>query len=178
MQKSILYITLTLDEVYECAYSILKYLEVYNLKPPADHSLTIYTDHPELLEAYGSFFNQFQLRPLHHNFDKQTIISEFGKEAGITVLYLESNTYPVKQVDDDKSVESYKNLNEFKVLLKDFFGRYQEESVPNQVKLIHNVDAREIEKEKNKFERLPIATKWMRKLIGKGWNISDYMVRI
>lgn len=178
MQKSILYIASSVNEVYECAYSILKYLEVYNLKPPTGHSLVIYTNYPELLEAYGSFFNRFELRSLPANVDKQTIISDFKKEAGDSVLYLDSNTYPIKQVEDVSGMESFKNLKEFGILLKDFFGRYQEESVPNQVKLIHNVNAKEIEKQKNNFEKLPLASKWMKKIVGKGWNISNYMIRI
>jgi hypothetical protein len=178
MQKSILYIAVSLDEVYESAYSILKYLEVYNLKPPVDHSLTIYTQYPELLETYGSFFHHFELRSIPSNADKPQIISDFNNEVDGNALYLDSNTYPVKEVDDDRSIECYKNLKEFKILLKDFFGRYQEESVPNQVKLIHNIDPKEIEKQKNNFEKLPLASKWFRKLVGKGWDISNYMVRI
>ena len=178
MRKTILYIAVSLDEVYEVAYSVLKYLEVYNLKPPADHSLVIYTNYPQRLEAYGSFFNHFELRETHANADQLLILSEVKKQAGEDVLYLESNSYLVKQVNDDKSVESYKHLPEFRLLLKDFLQRYQEESVPNQVKLIHNVDAKEIEKQKKEFERLPLASKWFRKLIGKGWNISKYHVRI
>ena len=178
MQKSILYIAFSLDEVYECAYSILKYLEVYNLKPPVDHSLTIYTNYPEMLEAYGSFFNRFELRPVPSNEEKKTIISEFRKETGENVLYLDSNAYPVKQVEENNSIERYNNLKEFKILLRKFFGRYQEESVPNQVKLIHNIDAKEIEKQKNKFENLPFASKWFKKITGKGWSIYNYQVKI
>jgi len=178
MQKTILYIAISLDEVYECAYSILKYLEVYNLKPPVTHSLVVYTNYPDLLEAYGSFFHKFELRPLPANADKQSIINQFKEETAENVLYLDTNTYPVTQVEDDKSMASYKNLKEFKFLLKDFLGRYQEESVPNQVKLIHNIDPKEIEKEKNEFERLPLAAKWFRKITGKGWNIYNYQVKI
>ncbi|HTM94042.1 MAG TPA: hypothetical protein VL095_16590 [Flavisolibacter sp.] len=178
MQKSILYIASTLDEVYECAYSILKYLEIYNLKPPTSHSLVVYTNYPDLLEAYGSFFNQFQFRPLPANADKRSIVEQFKKEAGGDVFYFDSNTYPVRQIDDEKSIQSYKDLKEFKVLLKDFFGRYQEESVPNQVKLIHNVDAKEIEIQKKKFDDLPITSKWLRKIMGRGWNIYKYQVKI
>jgi hypothetical protein len=63
-------------------------------------------------------------------------------------------------------------------LLKDFFGRYQEESVPNQVKLIHNVDAKEIEIQKKNFDDLPVTSKWLRKIMGKGWNIHNYRVKI
>jgi hypothetical protein len=178
MQKSILYIASTLDEVYECAYSILKYLEVYNLKPPADHSLTIYTNYPEMLEAYGSFFNRFELRPIGNNGDKQMIVSEFEKESGESIFYFDSNAYPVKEIDEEKTVQSYEGLKEFKILLRDFFGRYQEESIPNQVKLIRNVDPKEIEMQKRKFDNLPLASKWLRKIMGKAWNISDYRVRI
>jgi hypothetical protein len=178
MRKIILYIAVSLDEVYECAYSILKYLEVYNLKPPVDHSLTIYTNYPEMLEAYGSFFNQFELRPLPANADKQSILEQFKKNTGEDIYYISSNSYPIKQIDDETSIQSYNDLKEFKVLLKGFFGRYQEESVPNQVKLIHNVDAKEIEIQKKKFNDLPITSKWIRKFMGKGWNIHNYQVRI
>lgn len=178
MRKFILYIAANLDEVYECAYSILKYLEVYNVKPPAHHSLVIYTNYPDLLEAYGTFFNHFELRPLSQNVNKPVILSEFKEEVGEPVLHLDSHSYPVKEVDDEKSIKSYQDLKEFRILLKDFLGRYQEESVPNQVKLIHNIDAKEIEKQKIEFERLPLASKWLRKLMGKGWNISNYLVRI
>lgn len=179
MQKTILYIASTLDEVYECAYSILKYLEVYNLKPPSDHSLIVYTNYPELLDAYGSFFSQFELRPISENRDRQSIISEFKQNDAKDVVYFSSDEYPVKEVDDQtKNVESYKGLQEFKILLKDFFGRYQEESIPNQVKLIRNINAKEIETEKHKFESLPFASKMFRKMIGKGWHISNYLVRI
>ena len=92
MRKTILYIVVSLDEVYECAYSILKYLEVYNLKPPIDHSLIVYTNYPDILEAYGSFFHQFQLRPLPANAIKQSMIEQFKNEAGEDVLYFDTNS--------------------------------------------------------------------------------------
>ena len=178
MQKYILYIASSLNEVYECAYSILKYLEVYNLKPPAEHSLILYTNNPDLLEAYGSFFNRFEWRPLPANTTKELIVFNFKKEAGENVLYFHPNTYPVNKIDLDNSIECYKNLKEFSVLLKDFFGRYQEESVPNQVKLLHNIDAKKIEDQKKAFENLPFSLKWFKKLTGKGWHISNYRITI
>ena len=178
MQKYILYIASSLNEVYECAYSILKYLEVYNLKPPAEHSLIIYTNNPDLLEAYGSFFNRFELRTMPANATKESILLQFQKEAGDNVLFFNCNTYPVNKIDLNNSIECYKNLKEFSVLLKDFFGKYQEESVPNQMKLLHNIDAKKIEDQKKAFEKLPFSLKWLKKLTGKGWNISDYLVRI
>lgn len=183
MRKFILYIAGSLDEVYECAYSILKYLEVYNLKPPADHSLIIYTNYPDLLEVYGSFFHGFELKTLPLETNRKIILSEFIKTADGEVIHLDSNSYPVNKIDGSLSVASggsmaHYHLKEFRTLLRDFFGRYQEESVANQVKLIHNIDATEIEKEKKKFDSLPLTSKWFKKIIGKGWNISNYLVRI
>lgn len=186
MRKFILYIAFSLDEVYECAYSILKYLEVYNLKPPADHALVVYTHYPELLEAFGSFFSGFELKPVPADSGKESIVHEFKNAVDGQVLYLDVHTYPVKTLDAsfsegtgiDENTASYKDLKEFKILLKDFFGRYQEESIPNQVKLLHNVDAKKIEKQKQQFEKLPLASKWLRKIMGRGWDISNYLIRI
>jgi len=178
MQKTILYVTTSIDEVYEIAYSILKYLEMYNLKPPADHSLVVYTNYPNLIEAYGAFFHRFQLRPVPELSDKQSIVSDFTKETGGNVLYFKSNEYPVKDVNAVECVQNFKGLSEFKILLKDFFGRYKEESVSNQLKLLRNVDPKRIEKEKRSFQTLPLASKWFKKIIGKGWNISNYLVRV
>lgn len=180
MQNHILYIAASLDEVYQTAYSILKYLEVYNLKPPAGHKLVVYTNHPDLLEVYGSFFSDYELKPLPATADKKAIVREFTQEQDGKVLYMDSNSYPVNKLDEqpDRNIKCYKELKEFKFLLKDFFGRYQEESVPNQVKLMHHVDAKEIEREKREFERLPLAAKWLRKFMGKGWSIGNYQIKI
>jgi hypothetical protein len=180
MRNHLLYIAASLDEVYETAYSIIKYLEVYNLKPPADHKLVVYTNHPDLLEVYGSFFSEYEFRPLSANMDKNAIVNEFSSRADGEVLYMDPNSYPVNKLEEqpDRNIKRYKDLKEFKLLLKDFFGRYQEESVPNQVKLMHNIDAKKIETEKRDFERLPLTSKWLRKLMGKGWSIANYQVRI
>lgn len=181
MRNYILYIAASLDEVYETAYSILKYLEVYNLKPPVHHKLVVYTNHPDLLEVYGSFFSDYMLRPLSANSDKKGIVKEFTQEQDGKVLYMDSHSYPVNKLDeqpDGTIIRCYKDLKEFKFLLKDFFGRYQEESVPNQVKLMHHVDAKKIETEKRDFERLPVLSQWLRRLKGTAWNISKYQVKV
>src|SRR6478735_4340172 len=67
MPNRIIYCLASVDEIYECSYSLLKYLGVYNLKPPVDHELLIYTTKPALLEAYGAYFNHFQLREMNAN---------------------------------------------------------------------------------------------------------------
>jgi hypothetical protein len=185
MQQTIVYITSSLDQIYECAYSILKYLDVYNLKPPTDHKLVIFTNHPELLEVYGTFFNEFELRPIPPNEDRESILQQVKASSTGPVHFLESNTYPVKKLETnasgtvaDGAIQCYNDLREFRILLKDFFGRYQEESVPNQVKLLHNIDAKKIEEHKKQFERLPLTSRWFKKLMGKGWSINNYQRKI
>lgn len=187
MRKSILYIAFTPDEVHDCAYSILKYLEVYNLNPPADHALVVYTGYPGMLEAYGSFFHSFELRAIPPNATRESLIEKVTRETGAeNLLYLNAYTYPVSEIDEcfapgagtEGSTVSYRNLKEFRILLREFFRRYQEESVPNQVKLVHNLNAKEIERQKDEFERLPFAEKWWRKIIGRGWSISRYSFRV
>ena len=180
MRNHVLYIAASLDEVYKTAYSILKYLEVYNLKPPADHKLVVYTNHPDLLEVYGSFFSDYELRPLSPVADKKAIVKQFTQETEGQVLYMDANSYPVNKLEEEpnRNIRNYEDLKEFKILLKDFFGRYQEESVPNQVKLIHNVDAKKIEKDKKEFERLPVFAQWLKRLSGNAWSISKYQVKV
>lgn len=186
MQNYILYIASFLGEAYECAYSILKYLGVYNLKPPSNHTVIIYTDHPELLEAYESFFKRFELKQIPKNKTKQDIVEEFKAQTEGTVLYLETNAYPVKKIDhlfikngnDKEAIEYYEDLKEFRILLKEFFNRHQEESIPNQVKLMHNIDAKQILEQKRKFLELPLTSRWFKKLTGKGWSIYNYKKKI
>jgi hypothetical protein len=229
MPNYIVYHVSSVEEIHECAYSLLKCLDLYNLKPPADLAIGIYTDQPALLEAYGSFFNSFELLK-GVNEPKYTLIRKFCSRHSGNVLYLDSNVYPVRPLEglfadlsrgnvyavaglektaqgqqkdfavlgfssqteraldaafmqgNTRSAENfisrYGDLKEFRLLLKDFFKRYHEESIPNQVKLIHSIDAKQIEDQKKRFRKLPFYQRLLRKMAGKAWNISDYAVKI
>ena len=72
----------------------------------------------------------------------------------------------------------YWNLKEFRQLLRQFFVKNEEESIPNLVKLVHNLDAAAIQKSKMQFEQLPFYKKWMQFLFGKRWNIKQYENKI
>jgi len=217
MQNYIIYFVSSQDEHYECCYSLLKYLDLYNLKPPNDHSLVLYCSKPALLEAYSSYFDNFELKEITGD-----LKSIFHQVKG-NIIYLPSNAYPVKEFEtlfaamnrdaiyrgQTKQLESgvqhlpviafnnlkqdinfilrsvntqninefvaqYGDLNEFRYLLRDFFKKYQEESVPNQVKLMHSIDALQLQEEKEKFNRLPILQRLMKKMLGKGWDISKH----
>ena len=240
MRNYILYKAFSADEIFECSYSLLKYLDVYNLKSPASHSLIIYTNDPASLEAYGSFFTNFELRDFYGSAKdeqkklKLNIIKEFCELNEGNILYLDTNVYPVneletifsllqegaifmnqnlgtnnnlssslesdlsvlglntnaKQIFDTginglKNVKStegvfanYEDLKEFNILLRKFFHKYQEESIPNQVKLMHHINAKQIQDQKKQFQKLPVYIRWIRKMMGTGWNISSYTKKI
>jgi hypothetical protein len=225
MPNRIIYCLASVDEIYECSYSLLKYLGVYNLKPPMDHELLIYTTKPALLEAYGAYFNNFELREMNDSEIRIGNVEQVGKILGAekgNILYMPSNSYLVKELGhffisiaqgtvfagkkspgmtahatipvlgfnserqnlqsalDAKNIKStqgfieqYDDLREFRKLLKDFFRRHQEESIPNQVKFIHPIDAAKMQDEKNKFNQLPLYQRLLRKMMGKAWSIMD-----
>ena len=220
MQNYILYFVSSQDEHYECCYSLLKYLDIYNLKPPKEHSVVLYSKNPALLEAYGSYFNSFELKEIEG--DSKSIFNHYKGN----IVYLPSNAYPLKELERlfasmnrnatykgekqnerfdpavqqqlppiafnnleqdidfllrssqtqsiNEFVAQYDDLKEFRQLLRNFFKKYHEESVPNQVKLMHSIDALEIQEEKNKFKKLPVLQRLMKKMMGKGWSIERH----
>jgi hypothetical protein len=274
MQNYLIYRANTLDEIYECSYSLLKYLTVYNLKPPADHKVVIYTNQPALLENYSPFFNNYELKDVQDlNTSRLGLIRNFFKEQEGNALYLDTNTYciaPLEPIFSDiakgtayvltwnptaapktaekslrfiqigdntfpfipeelhkwndsviginsssknflsniisqsqqqtvqlpmatvekwifhhklqevnvrtaeRAIAQYDDLKEFRNLLRKFFTKYQEESVPNQLKLIHHIDAALIQQQKKAFDQLPVLQKFLKRISGKHWQISQY----
>lgn len=276
MQHYLLYQANTPDEINECSYSLLRYLTVYNVKPPKDHSVVIYTSQPALLENYSSFFYNFELRDVQPtNSSRFELLQNFFKEHDGNVLFLQTNTYCINQIDRvfqdiakgtvyvlewnpvparrsqpagklrtiqvgadvftfsadeldkwndsvlgmrssyrelvseirseaeaatelpqalaekwifhhklqklnvrtaEEVIAQYNDLKEFRELLRKFFSKYQEESVPNQLKLIHHLDAALIQKQKKEFQKLPLHQKLYRRITGKHWSIEKYKV--
>ena len=225
MHTTIFFSAFTADDIHGTAHALLKYLDVYNLKPPREHGVVIHTSNPAALEAYGSFFSRFELQQQAAPAFTEPV--PFLQKAGAYyeghLIYLAPHAYPLRpleplldslergQVFGRKStqkptravadysalafdsqvrefaseriasvvpgceaIEVFENLVEFRVLLRRFFSKYQEESVPNQVKLMHPIDARGIEQQKQRFRQLPLLTRWARKVMGKGWAIEQY----
>lgn len=113
MQNAILYQAYGgQDFVNECRYSLLKYLQVYNLTPPTDTVVVVYTDAPDAFADFAPFFRLFTTRKL----SKETISSwrgttDFVHRAKIemlrdflqtfngNVLYCDTDTYPTMPVE-------------------------------------------------------------------------------
>lgn len=238
MRNIIIYSAFSPEETLDCSYSLLKYLDIYNLKPPADHSLVIYTSDPAALEAYGSFFRSFELKDLYQRNVGPEHTPDFIRQAAEpyegNILYVGSATYPVKELDgifsdisrgavfldqhpsptngrepvpafqqlsalgfishqrekitgdlnnlktqtSRDTLATYQDLKEFRILLRHFFRRHQEESIPNQVKLMHTLDPLVILEEKKKFLKQPLYARLLNKMMGRGWSISRYTSKL
>ena len=280
--------------INECRFSLLKFLHVYNLRPPSTTGILIYTDKPQLFESFIPFFSAFILEEI----DAETIKSWIGNTGYVhraktkmiqhalqkyqsNVLFFDTDTYitaPLSTIWDDiakgvvyfhtpegvideqqnpgfkkwdrflqrahipygsktftykkdfqvwnsgvlgispqhtpvleevlllmdaihqqfpkhiteqiacsycfaqharlkpakELVFHYWNLKEFRHLLKLFFSKNAEESIPNLVKLAAPIDAAKILAAKESFEQQPWLPRFFKNLTGKGWKIEDY----
>ncbi|MBD0351255.1 MAG: hypothetical protein ICV51_01320 [Flavisolibacter sp.] len=295
MQNHILYQAYGgIDYINECRFSLLKYLSLYNINPPADTAIVIYTDQPALFEAYDTFLRHFDLVLVTKEQTEQwkgesnfihrmkiEIIKDFFTRNSGNLLYCDTDTYAVtplellfeniekgdfymheyegvidkevipsfykwhnflqgktfqynnkqftyvnhlkmwnagvigisdryRQLLDDvlaltdviykqfqkhtveqfafnyclqqagvvhsatENIVHYWNLKEFRFLLRSFFVKNEEESIPNLVKLIHHINTVEIQQNKEQYGQLPVFKKWLMTLTGKNWSIKQY----
>lgn len=111
------------DHTNECRYSLLKYLQVYNLTPPADTALVIYTDAPEVFSDLAPFFHHLRTLPLTketarrwrgsnnfvHRVKIEMLINFLSGFEG-NVLYCDTDTYltaPVQSIFNDLETGSF-----------------------------------------------------------------------
>ena len=86
--------------VNECCYSLLKYLAVYNLKPPPDIGIMVYTDVPATFEVFEPFFNQFELKEIKSiPPSKLEILKEVLSLKHGNVLCMDTDSYFIAPVD-------------------------------------------------------------------------------
>jgi len=98
MHNYILYRTAEgVDSTNECRYSLLKLLALYNLQGPQNIHLIIYTKHPEVFEAYASFFHHFELmeEPVE-KLSKLELIQNILASRDGNLLYMDTDTYPLQ----------------------------------------------------------------------------------
>ena len=118
MQNAILYQAYGgTDFVNECRYSLLKYLQMYNLTPPRGTSIVIYTDSPAVFADFEPFFPHLSLQPLTketlqrwrgpqhfvHRVKIEMLIDFLTRFNG-NLLYCDTDTYithPIEPLFDD-----------------------------------------------------------------------------
>lgn len=77
-----------------------------------------------------------------------------------------------------ESLACYRYLPEFKWLLKKFFEKNQEESIPGMIKSLQLISPGPIEEKKKHYEALPVYKKILQTLSGRKWSIREYEKRI
>ncbi len=107
MQNYILYQAYgSIDHINECRYSLLKLLQIYNLKAPASTTVVIYTDQPAMFDAFTPFFQQFEMQAVNpqliqkwrgaidfvHRVKIEVIKDFFSRHEG-NLLYFDTDTY-------------------------------------------------------------------------------------
>lgn len=114
MQNALLYQAYSgSDFINECRYSLLKYLHVYNLKPPPATTVFIYTDQPHLFADFLPFFHQLICVPVSaetiaawrgpqnfvHRFKIEMMADVFNRFDG-SLLYCDTDTYATTFLED------------------------------------------------------------------------------
>jgi hypothetical protein len=101
-----------IDNINKCRYAILKYLDVYNLNPPSDIAIFLYTDQPAYFESFIPYFNQFGIKELSQAQAKEwsgekgyrgrirmQILAEVNSHFHGNILFLNDNCYPNAPVE-------------------------------------------------------------------------------
>jgi hypothetical protein len=279
MPNQLLFHAYNRQQVAECRYFLLKYLAVYNLKPPAGTAVVIYTDQPVAFEGFINFFAHFQMPDVLLNaspnaMTKVAVLQQALLQYSGNLLYCDTATYPLQGLEhlfadiekgalylhapqrqkenelnaalrkftsrrdktmapipeppdahvtvwhaavvgiSDREKEliaqlapeapasqndlaldylftnvfgeagkiksaakyifDYSALKEFSQLLETFFKKNEEESIPNQVKLVHHLDAATVQQQKEAYRQQPLFKKWLQVLTGKKWTIRQY----
>lgn len=114
MRNYILYLAHSdLGYINECRFSLLKYLSVYNLKPPAHTAIAIYTDKPQLFENFIPFFQHFEIQELtpaqikewqgainYVHRAKPMVIKSFCKHFEGSLLFMDTDTYITAPIEN------------------------------------------------------------------------------
>ena len=99
--------------INECRFSLLKFLQVYNLRPPANLGVIIYTDQPKAFEDFIPFFKDFQLETLNadilnqwiagtgyvHRAKTKMIQEALSKHPG-NLIFFDTDTYITEPIED------------------------------------------------------------------------------
>lgn len=276
MPNHLLFQAYTPLQVAGCRYFLLKYLSLYNLKPPAQTGVIIYTNQPVAFEGFTNFFPQFQMPDVLLNapgggLTQAAVLQQALLQHSGNMLYCDAGTYPLQPLEPlfadiekgalylhepcqekerkravktpsrrnrpttvaappnsvnlwqagvaginsrksdlilklreaenaqpglaadalftktfgaagkikiaAKYIFSYSELPEFGALLETFFKKTEEESIPNQVKLAHHLDAAAVQKQKEAYRQQPLFKRWLQIITGKRWSVTQYEKR-
>ena len=98
--------------INECQFSLLKFLQVYNLRPPASTAILIYTDKPQVFESFIPFFQKFIIEQVDEekikswmqgtgyvHRAKSKMIEEALQKYSSNLLFFDTDTYITAPID-------------------------------------------------------------------------------
>ncbi|MGN6163100.1 MAG: hypothetical protein ACTHOF_01035 [Flavisolibacter sp.] len=163
----------TTDKVNACRYALLKYLEVYNLKPPSHIAIYVYTDQPAVFEAFIPFFQQFAIKEISQaqikewqgetafsSRVKMEIIAEVFKHIEGNLIFLDSTTYIKMPLE-----ELFKKIEDGSFLLHSFIGSITNSSNVELNKLFKFLSADSIRQNGNNLSTNDVKL-WNAKVVG------------
>lgn len=140
MQNAILYQAYGgIDFVNECRYSLLKYLQVYNLQLPPTTGIHIYTDQPHLFECFLPFIPKLECIPVNeatvrqwkgklgfvHRF-KIEMIRDFLNRFTGSLLYCDTDTYATAPLET-----VFKNIEQGSYYMHEYEGTIDKTKAPS-----------------------------------------------
>ncbi|GAC1417596.1 MAG: hypothetical protein NVS9B7_08970 [Flavisolibacter sp.] len=164
----------TLGHINECRYSLLKFLEFYNLTPPAKIEMVIYTDQPSLFEAFSAFFHHFEIKEFSEEQLKQwrgannfihrakiEILRSFFQDREGNLLYFDTDTYITKPVEP-----IFAELAKGNFYLHEFEGRLNKNENPAFHKWIKFLSSQQIDYNKGQVVFSESLKMWNAGVIG------------
>ncbi len=101
MPNCLIYRAITPDTITECRYSLLQYLSVYNLNPPPNIAINIYTNTPSAFESFIPFFERFELTDYDESKPgKIDLIKDVLSTKPCNLVYMNTDSYVDGPVDN------------------------------------------------------------------------------
>lgn len=127
------------DFINECRYSLLKYLQTYNLRPPSTTGVFIYTDQAHLFSDFLPFFSKLECITVNektvqswkgkHNFVhrfKIEMIRDFLHRFDGNLLYCDTDTYSTKPLE-----EIFEDIEQGNFYMHEFEGVIDKTKAPS-----------------------------------------------
>lgn len=207
----------TNERINGCRFALLKTLSVYNLTPPANMGVIVYTNKPAQFEIFLSFFKHMQVIEVRPSARKEAApLAEMSRAHEGNLLFCQTHCYPKAPLEalfnqltteggDPYSADSscvsnvrtqatpqgafgsqptadyfvnYQDVKEMAPLLKTFFARNEEESLPNLVKKAHAIDAGAIRQEAAAAQKAPLLQKVLNSLLGRNPVLQRYQKKL
>lgn len=200
-----------------CRFALLKTLALYNLTPPANLGVIVYTNKPAQFEIFLSFFKHMQVIEVRPSAGKEAAPPTGMNQAHEgNLLFCQTHCYPKAPVEplftqwtneldslypaDSSCIlnvkthttsqhasasspaadyfVNYQDVKEMAPLLKTFFARNEEESLPNLVKKAHAIDAEAVRKESTAAQKAPLLRKMLNGLLRRNPVLQRYQKKL